>query len=78
VPGNRKRPTLAQVRRWPPTVNVEDAALALGSARSTLYEAIASGSSPVQTIMVGHRIKVLTFSLTAVLEGEAAGDRTRS
>jgi hypothetical protein len=78
VPGTRKRPTLAQVRRWAATCNVEDAALALGVSRSTLYEAIADGTSPVQTVMVGQRIKVLTHSLIAVLEGEAAGAPARS
>jgi len=65
----QQRPTLAQVRRWPPTTNVEDAALALGVSRATLYNAIAVGISPVETITVSHRLKVLTASLVRVLEG---------
>jgi len=73
VPVTRKRPTLDQVKRWPATVNVEQGAQALGTGRSTLYEAIAAGTSPVQTIMVGQRIRVLTHSLIEVLEGR--GDR---
>ena len=37
----RKRPTLDQVRRWPATCTVAEAALALGVSRATLYEALA-------------------------------------
>jgi hypothetical protein len=65
----KARPTLAEVRGWPGTVNVEDAALALGVSRATLYAALARGDRPVQIIQVGHRTKVLTSSLIAVLEG---------
>jgi hypothetical protein len=65
----QRRPSLAQIRKWPPTVNVETAAEALGASRSGLYLAITEGTCPVQTIMVGHRIKVLTHSLIEVLEG---------
>jgi hypothetical protein len=63
------RPTLAEVRGWAATINVEDAALALGVSRATLYSALARGDRPVQVIQVGHRTKVLTSSLIAVLEG---------
>ncbi len=68
----RKRPTLDQVRRWPATVTVAEAALALGVSRSALYEALARGDRPVQVITVGSRLKVLTHSLVATLEGRAA------
>jgi len=61
--------TLAQVRRWPPTVNVSDAARALGVSRSGLYVAISEGTCPVETIVVGRRVKILTHSLVTVLEG---------
>lgn len=64
-----RRPTLDQIRRWPPAVNVEDAALALGISRSGLYAAVREGTCPVEVIKVGHRKKVLTHSLIAVLEG---------
>lgn len=67
----QQRPTLAQVRRWPPTVNVEEAALALGVSRASLYNAIAADECPVETVLVGHRRKVLTHSLVGVLEGNA-------
>lgn len=68
----QQRPTLAQVRRWPPTVNVEDAALALGVSRASLYNAIAADKCPVETVLVGKRRKVLTHSLVAVLGGGSA------
>jgi hypothetical protein len=61
--------TLAQVRELPAAVDVPTAALALSMSRSALYEAIAEGRCPVQTITVGRRIRVLTHSLIAVLEG---------
>ena len=41
-----------------------------------MYQAIADGASPVETIKVGGRIKVLTHSLVAVLEGR--GDRAET
>jgi hypothetical protein len=63
------RPTLAQVRKWPATVEVSLGARALGIGRSTLYEAIRLGESPVKTIEVRRRIVVLTADLIRVLEG---------
>ncbi len=64
--------TLDDVRQWAPAVNVRQAAQALGVSRSGLYQAIAEGTCPVATITVGSRIKILTHSLLAVLEGRAA------
>jgi len=64
-----KRPTLAEIRKWPPTVPVGDGARALGFGRSTLYEAIRCGKSPVKTITVQHRVVILTADLIRVLEG---------
>ena len=65
------RPTLAHIKlNWPPTVDVKQAALALGVSRSSLYEAIRSGQCPVKTIKVNHRIVVLTADLIRVLEGK--------
>jgi hypothetical protein len=64
--------TLEDVRRWPPTVDVGRAALALDVSRATLYAALARGERPVQVIRVGGRLKVLTHSLLAVLEGRSA------
>ncbi len=62
-----KPPTLAQIRKWPPTVDVPQAATALGISRSTLYEWIRTGQAPVQTLSVRHRYRVLTWSILNVL-----------
>ena len=40
-------PTLTEIRKWPPTCNIEDAALALGVSRSSLYMAVREGVAPV-------------------------------
>jgi len=64
--------TLAQVRKLPATIDVPTAARALGISRSTLYEAIRVGRSPVRTITVQRRIVVLTADLVRVLGGEAS------
>jgi hypothetical protein len=69
MPSNANRPRLDQIRRWPATVDVATAALALGVGRSSLYDALREGTAPVQVITVGHRLKVLTHSLVTVLEG---------
>lgn len=70
-----ERPTLAAIRRWPPTVGVPEAALALGIASATAYEWCRSGQFPCRLIMVGNkrrRILVVTADLVRVLEGKAA------
>lgn len=64
------RPTLAEVRKWPATVDVETAATALGVSRSTAYEAIRCGTFPVKVIPVSRRKVVVTASLVALLEGD--------
>jgi hypothetical protein len=65
------RPTLAEIKSWPPTVDVPMAALALGVSRSALYEAVRSGRCPVECIAVGHRTRILTAALIRTLEGSA-------
>jgi hypothetical protein len=65
-------PTLDQIRRWPAAVNVSAAALALDISRAAMYKAIAEDRAPVAVITVGHRMKVLTSSLVAVLEGRGS------
>jgi len=67
----KPRPTLAEVRNWPPTVDVETAAAAIGVSRSTAYEAIRSGNFPVKVVIVGRRRLVITATLVALLEGDA-------
>jgi hypothetical protein len=61
--------TLAQVRKLPATVDVPTAAKALGVGRASLYEAIRTGASPVKTVTVLSRVRVLTADLIRVLEG---------
>lgn len=63
--------SLAAVRRWPAVVDVGQAATALGISRSSAYAAIASGDFPAATIKVNRRLKVLTSSLVALLEGHS-------
>jgi hypothetical protein len=69
-----KAPTLAQIKAsWPPAVDVSQAALALGVSRSSAYEAVRCGTFPAKTLVVGHRIRVLTASLVSALENGTAG-----
>jgi predicted site-specific integrase-resolvase len=66
----RNRPiTLSEIRKWPPTCNIEEAARALGVSRSSLYMAVREGVAPVTVITVRRRQKVLTSSLVETLEG---------
>jgi hypothetical protein len=63
--------TLDQVRKLPAAVDVTTGAQAFGVSRSSMYQAIAQGRCPVQTITVGRRLKILTASLIEVLEGDS-------
>ncbi|MFD6914047.1 DNA-binding protein [Streptomyces virginiae] len=66
-----KRPTLADVRSWPATVSVVEAAEALGCSKTFLYERIKTGDSPVKTLSVGgRRYVVITADLVRLLSGE--------
>ncbi|KUO19662.1 hypothetical protein [Streptomyces dysideae] len=65
-----QRPTLTEVRGWPATVRVPQAALALGCSRSELYEQIKRGTSPVRTLEFGRRRVVVTADLVRLLSGE--------
>ncbi|MFD7443912.1 DNA-binding protein [Streptomyces sp. NPDC059909] len=62
-------PTLAEVRKWPATVGVPDAARALGINKAHLYELVKRGEAPVRVLPLGSRQRVITASLVAVLEG---------
>lgn len=61
-------PTLAEVRGWPATVDVAQAATALGISRAQLYEEIRCGDAPVRVLRFSSRIRVVTASLVALLE----------
>lgn len=67
-----KGPTLAEVRAWPATVSVDLAARAIGISKSGAYECIRVGTFPARVLRVGGRVRVITSSIVAVLEGEDA------
>ncbi|GAA3256038.1 DNA-binding protein [Streptomyces lavendulae] len=67
---NNAQPTLAEVRKWPATVSVPQAALAIGCSKSHLHDRIKRGSSPVRTIPLGARHVVITADLVRLLSGE--------
>ncbi|MET8947427.1 DNA-binding protein [Streptomyces sp. NPDC004542] len=64
------QPTLAEVRKWPATVSVTEAARAIGCSRAHLYERVKRGDSPVKTIPLGTRHVVITADLVRLLSGE--------
>lgn len=61
-------PTLAEIRSWPATVSVPEAARALGCSRAHLYERVKRGDAPVRTLSYGRRVAVVTASLVALLD----------
>jgi predicted DNA-binding transcriptional regulator AlpA len=61
-------PTLDEVRAWPATVNVDQAAAALGVSRAYAYEAIKVGTFPARVIKVGNRTTVVTASILKALD----------
>jgi hypothetical protein len=65
-------PTLAEVRKWPATVNVPRAAAAIGCSSSHLYDLIRRGEAPVRTLSYGRRHVIITASLVTLLSGEGA------
>jgi len=67
----RNRPTLDDIRQWPATVNVDQAAQALGVSRAHAYETIRTGQFPARIVQVGSRIRVVTSTILALLEQQA-------
>ncbi|MFD6421740.1 DNA-binding protein [Streptomyces sp. NPDC060198] len=61
-------PTLAEIRAWPATVAVADAAYALGVSKSYLYDLVNRDEAPVRTLPFGGRRRVITASLVHLLE----------
>lgn len=64
----KARPTLAEIKSWPATVNVPQAALALGCSPRHLYYLIKRGEAPIKTLPFGRRCVVTTQSLVTLLE----------
>lgn len=67
------QPTLADVRKWPATISVAQAAAAIGCSKSHLHDRIKRGDCPVKTIPLGTRHVVITADLVRLLSGEAGG-----
>lgn len=73
------------LRERGPTMDVRETAQLLGVSHATMYEAIKTGRSPVRSIRVLGRIRVLTESVVALLEdrpdvrsGETPSETRRS
>jgi excisionase family DNA binding protein len=67
-------PTLDEIRTWPATVSVGEAAAALGCSQAHAYDCIRTGTLPARTLRVGGRIRVVTASILAALECGDGGD----
>jgi hypothetical protein len=74
-PSSKARPTLNDVRTWPATCSVRQAAFAIGCSPSHLSELIRRGESPVKTIPLGssRRQLCITADLVRLLSGEERG-----
>lgn len=62
-------PTLDEIRSWPATVSVPQAARAMGISKTHLHALIKRGESPVKTLPLGGRHRVITAALVRLLEG---------
>jgi excisionase family DNA binding protein len=62
-------PTLDEIRSWPATVSVPQAAQALGVSKTHLHALIKNGEAPVKTVPLGGRHRVITAALIRLLEG---------
>ncbi|MFJ2737660.1 MULTISPECIES: helix-turn-helix transcriptional regulator [unclassified Streptomyces] len=61
-------PTLNEIRGWPATVGVPEAARAIGVSKSHLYELVKRGEAPVTVLSFGARHRVVTASLLRLLQ----------
>ncbi|MGW6924487.1 helix-turn-helix transcriptional regulator [Streptomyces sp. NPDC054950] len=61
-------PTLDEIRTWPATVGVPEAARAIGVSKTHLYELVKRGEAPVTVLSFGTRSRVVTASLIRLLE----------
>jgi hypothetical protein len=60
-------PTLDDIRQWPATCSLGEAAAALGYSKAWAYELAASGEFPAKILQVRSRKRVVTASLLEVL-----------
>lgn len=62
-------PTLDEIRAWPATISVPQAATALGISKTYLHDLIKRNESPVKVLPLDGRHRVITASLVRLLEG---------
>ncbi|MDX3753993.1 DNA-binding protein [Streptomyces sp. AK02-04a] len=69
------QPTLAEVRQWPATCSVRQAARAIGCSPTHLANLIRRGESPIKCVPLGssRRQLVITADLVRLLSGEDRG-----
>jgi hypothetical protein len=65
--GRVAAPTLDEIRSWPATCSLADAAAALGYGRTFAYELAAAGKFPAKVIQAHSRKRVVTASLLDLL-----------
>jgi predicted DNA-binding transcriptional regulator AlpA len=63
------KPTLDEIRAWPATVGVRQAAAAFGISASHAYALIRAGQFPARTLPLGDRVRVVTSSIVEALGG---------
>lgn len=75
APKAEARPTLTDIRQWPATCSVRQAARAIGCSPTHLAALIRRGESPVKTVPLGssRRQLVITADLVRLLSGEDRG-----
>jgi hypothetical protein len=61
-------PTLDEIRTWPATVSVPQAATALGISKGYLHDLINRGEAPVKVLPLNGRHRVITASLVRLLD----------
>lgn len=62
------RPTLDQIRTWPATVSVTEAAAAFGISRAHAYDLVRRREFPAKVLTCGNRHVVTTASILAALD----------
>lgn len=66
-----RRPTMDEIRSWPATVSVQDAAMALGISRAYAFKLINQEEFPCRVLTLGlKRHQVLTESLIRLLDDQ--------
>lgn len=67
--------SLAEIRGWPPVVDLPTAGRALGVSRSYSFELAKRGEFSCRVIKIGSRYRVPTSAIVALLEGVDAREK---